>query len=77
MKRIKRPSNLIDWAPKDEVLIHLDLMKMAELANPASPRVMVVGFDAKMMRTNPKLWRSYEHVFNAEVCRRPNNKGAS
>jgi hypothetical protein len=49
-------SNLtIDKAPKDEVLLHLDLVKMVELANPIPPSDMVVGFNRKAMRTNPEL----------------------
>ena len=43
---------IVDRAPKDEVLFHLILVKMAELVDPIPSGDMVVNFNKKMMRTN-------------------------
>jgi hypothetical protein len=54
---MEKPSyNLVTYGtPKDEVLLYLDLMKMAELVDLVRPGDVVVGFNLKTMRTNSKL----------------------
>lgn len=53
---MKPSSNLVvDRAPIDEVLLRLDLMKMTKLANPISLGDVVVDFDSKIRKTNPKM----------------------
>jgi hypothetical protein len=56
LKVVKLCSNLlIDGAPEDEVLLCLDLMKMAKLAYPIPSSAVGINFDSKTMRTNLKL----------------------
>lgn len=43
---------IVDGAPKDEVLLHLNLMKKTKLVDPISPGDMLVSFNVKIMRTN-------------------------
>lgn len=76
----KPPSNLVvDGALKDEVLLYLDLMKMAELVNHVCLGDVVVDFNTKTMRTNPKLPKedpkSMHPMSNCEGG--PNNKAIS
>jgi hypothetical protein len=55
-KALKSSSNLvIDGAPKDEVLLSLNLMKMAKLADHVPVGNVVVDSHLKTIRTNPKM----------------------
>jgi hypothetical protein len=61
LEKVVKPSfNLVmDGAPKNEVLLHLILMKMVELIDPIPLHDVMIGFDSKMMRNNPKLPKEY------------------
>ena len=55
-KKVKTISNIIIyWQLKDEMLVHISLLKMEKLMDLVSPCDMMSGFKLNPMRNHPKL----------------------
>jgi predicted transcriptional regulator YheO len=71
-KALKSSSNLIiDGAPKEEVLLCINLMKMEKLADHVPMGNVVVNSHLKTTRTNPKMSKeNLESMHRKEIYNR-------